>query len=73
MMAKGEASVLLHNFVAMVKTQFGKDVKIIRCDNGQEFSSRPRNSFTHKKVFYINHVTYTFPNKMEGLRDNIPS
>ena len=34
MRAKGEASTLLQNFVAMVKTKLGKDIKIIRSDNG---------------------------------------
>ena len=35
--AKGEVPRLLQNFVIMVKTQFGKDVKTIRSDNRQEF------------------------------------
>jgi len=38
---KGEASMLLQNFVIMVKTQFGKEVKTIRSDNGLEFLSGP--------------------------------
>jgi len=45
MNVKGEASVLLRDFVVMVKTQFGKDVKVIRSDNGQEFLSGPRQHF----------------------------
>ncbi|KAJ9558209.1 hypothetical protein OSB04_012823 [Centaurea solstitialis] len=36
---KYEASSRLMNFCSMIKTQFGKDVKRIRSDNGGEFTS----------------------------------
>ena len=36
---KSEASLLLQNFVIFVKNQFGKEVKIIHSDNGNEFTS----------------------------------
>ena len=49
MRGKGEASKLLQNFVVMVKNQFGKDVKIIRSDNGLEFKSGPMKTFYSKK------------------------
>jgi len=45
MREKGEASLLLQDFVIMVKTQFGRDVKIVRSDNGLQFFSRPMKQF----------------------------
>jgi len=39
--AKGKALILVPNFVAMVKTQFRKYVKVFRSANGQEFLSWP--------------------------------
>jgi len=36
-----ETSTLLKNFVAMIKTQFGKTIKVVRSDNGSEFTSEP--------------------------------
>ena len=45
MREKGEASLLLQNFVIMVKTQFEKDMKIIRSDNGLKFLSGPMKQF----------------------------
>jgi len=45
MRIKGEASMLLQNFVSMVKTQFSRDVEIIRSDNGLEFLSAPMKQF----------------------------
>jgi len=52
MKAKGEVSVLLQNFVIMVKTQFGKDVKIIRSDNGQEFLGPMRQFYQEKGIIH---------------------
>jgi len=46
---KSEASMLLQNFVVFVKNQFGKDVKIIRSDNGKEFTSRSMEKFYCEK------------------------
>lgn len=37
---KNEATELVQYFCAMVKTQFGKPVKIIRIDNGPEFDMK---------------------------------
>jgi len=39
MQDKSEASQLLENFCLMVNTQFGAKVKIIRSDNGKDFTS----------------------------------
>ena len=36
---------MLQNFIIMVKNQFGKHVKIIHSDNGNEFKSRPMKMF----------------------------
>ena len=47
MKGKSEAGKLLKGFVALVKTQFDKVVKIIRTDNGLEFVSGPM------KMFYL--------------------
>jgi len=38
MHSKGETRSLLRNFITYVKIQYGKDIKIIRFDNGSEFS-----------------------------------
>ncbi|KAJ0432465.1 putative RNA-directed DNA polymerase, Protochlorophyllide reductase [Helianthus annuus] len=42
---KNEASDCLINFQKMVKTQFGKLIKRIRCDNGGEFTSNKMKKF----------------------------
>ncbi|KAK1416343.1 hypothetical protein QVD17_32133 [Tagetes erecta] len=42
---KYEASTCLVEFYKMVKTQFGKCIKRIRCDNGGEFVSNQMNQF----------------------------
>ena len=44
----GKASKLLQNFVIVVKTQYERNVKIIRSDNGLEFKFGPI------KEFYFN-------------------
>jgi len=49
MREKGEASMLLQNFVLMVKTQFERDVKIVRSDNGLEFLSGAMKCFYQEK------------------------
>jgi len=42
---KSEASQLVRNFCHMVNTQFDAKVKIIKSDNGREFTSRPMKNF----------------------------
>jgi len=49
MREKGEASLLLQSFVIMVKTQFERDVKIIRSDNELEFLSGSMKQFYTQK------------------------
>ena len=39
LIAKTEVGCILQNFVAMVRRQFDKNVKIVRSDNGSEFIS----------------------------------
>ena len=46
MKEKSEASQLLRDFCTMAKTQFGAQVKIVRSDNGMEFTSN-----SMKKVY----------------------
>jgi len=46
---KGEVASLMQNFVAMVKNQFGKNVVILRSDNGLEFKSEPMLRFYSTK------------------------
>jgi len=41
MKEKSETRKCLKVFISLVKTQFGKEVKIIRTDNGLEFKSKP--------------------------------
>jgi len=45
MREKGEASQLLKNFIIMSKNQFGKGVKVVRSDNGSEFTSNPMKAY----------------------------
>jgi len=40
-----DASKLLQGFVLMVKNQFNKIVKVVRCENGSEFTSGPMQEF----------------------------
>ena len=65
MREKGQASLLLQNFVIMVKTQFGRDVKTIRSDNGLEFLSRPMNQFYQQKGI-IHHTSCTDTPQQNG-------
>jgi len=46
---KGGSLRLLQKFATMEKTQFGKDVKTTRSDNGLEFLSGPMKQFYSKK------------------------
>lgn len=46
---KYEASRCMINFHNMVKTQFGKTVKRIRCDNGGEFTSNEMTKFYNEQ------------------------
>jgi len=40
-----KASKLLRGFIAMVRTQFDKKIKVVRSDNGSEFTSGPMQEF----------------------------
>jgi len=40
-----KASKLLRGFIVMVKTQFNRGVKVVRGDNGTEFTSGPMQDF----------------------------
>jgi len=40
-----EASKLLKGFIIMIRTQFDKEVKVVRSDNGSEFTSGPMQEF----------------------------
>ena len=46
---KSETGGLLRSFITMAKTQFGKEVKVIRSDNGIEFKSGPMLTFYSEK------------------------
>ena len=41
MRGRRETSTLLKSFVTMIKTQFGKTVKVVRSDNGSKFTFEP--------------------------------
>jgi len=45
MKEKGEAGSHLQDFIALVKNQFNKHIKVIRTDNGTESNSRPMKAF----------------------------
>ena len=47
MIDKGETSHFLREFIVMVKNQFDTSVKVVRSDNGLEFTSKPMQQFYH--------------------------
>jgi len=53
-----EASKLLKEFIVMVHTQFNSKVKVVRNDNGSEFTSGPMKEFYREQG--------DAPNKMKG-------
>ena len=46
---KGETISFLQNFVIYAKNHFGKNVKSIRTDNSNEFTSNPMRQFYSEK------------------------
>jgi len=42
---KSEANKLLKGFIAMVRTLFEKKIKVVRSDNGSEFTFGPMQEF----------------------------
>ena len=71
MKEKSEASKLLKNFCLMIKTQFGKCVKVIWSDNGAEFTSEPMKQFYGEEGI-IHQISCTdTPNRMVGLKKRI--
>ena len=46
---KSEAGPLLKSFASMAQTQFSKQAKVVRMDNGREFKSKPMKSFYHQR------------------------
>ena len=45
MKEKGEVSKILKEFIVMIRNQFHKGIKVVRSDNGSEFTSRPMQTF----------------------------
>ena len=68
---KGETSSCLQNFVIYVKNHFGKNVKFIHSDNGNEFTSQPMRHFTLRKELSIRLVVWILYNKMRKLSESI--
>ncbi|CAH9109373.1 unnamed protein product [Cuscuta epithymum] len=56
--AKSEVSNVLKQFFAMVNRQFGKNVKIVRSDNGTEFQCL-RNFFLNSGILFQTSCVYT--------------
>jgi len=52
MRTKGEVPVLLQKIVIMVQIQFGKDVKIVRSDNGEEFLGPMKQFYQEKEIIH---------------------
>ena len=63
---KGEAINILKNFVAFVKNQFGKNMKIIRTDNGSRFASGPMKKFYLGKEFFTKSIVLIPHKRMVG-------
>ena len=69
-----EASKLLQHFIIMVKNLFGKGVKVVRSDNGNEFISRPMQQFYHEQgILCESCLLYTSPSPRDGLLSRMPS
>jgi len=65
MREKGEASLLLQNFVTMVTTQFARNVKKIRSDNGLEFLFRPMKHL-YQQQGITHHTSYIETRQQNG-------
>ena len=71
MKEKGEASKILKEFIIMIRNQFHKGIKVVRSDNGSEFTSRPMQTFMVNMEFCKKVVAWIPPNKMEGWNASI--
>ena len=67
---KSDTQPLIKSFFSWVKTQFNRDIKILRSDNGREFLSLRVPSLTNVVQFF-NTLASTLLNKMELLSANI--
>jgi len=50
---KSEMRGLLRSFIIMAKTQFGKEVKVVKTNNGTEFKSgHMLNAYSDKEIIH---------------------
>ena len=71
MQDRSEASKLLKGFIAMVRNQFHKGIKVVRSDNGSEFTSNPFKISMVNMEFCVKTVVQIPHNKMEGWNASI--
>jgi len=71
MKEKGEASKILKEFIVMIRNQFHKGIKVVRSDNGSEFTSRPMQTFYGEHGILRESSVWIPPNKMKGWNASI--
>ena len=71
MKEKSEASQIVRDFYAMVNTQFKTKVKMIRSDNGREFTSDLMKKFKLNKAYCIKLGVSTPLSRTKELKGNI--
>lgn len=68
---KNDASKCLVDFHKMVKVQFGKQIKKVRCDNGREFTSNVMIEFYNQNGMLLEQLPHTHHNKMTLLKESV--
>ena len=71
MKERTEVKNLMIKFFNMVKTQFGKQVKVVQSDNGTEFLSGVMTEYYGENGILYRISNVDSPNKMEGWNANI--
>ncbi|KAL2225452.1 UNVERIFIED_CONTAM: hypothetical protein Sindi_2950900 [Sesamum indicum] len=61
---KSQVPSVLKSFASMVRTQYSKEIKVIRSDNGSEFLNKSVKPFAMRWGSYTKHPAPTLPNKM---------
>jgi len=72
MVDQGETSQFLKDFIIMAQNQFGSNAKIVRSDNGLQFTSRAMQQFYHDHgILRQSSCINIGLNKTVELRENI--
>ena len=71
MVDKDEMSNLLKGYVAMARTQFENNVKVVRSDKGFELTSKPMQKFYEDHGIIRQSSCVNTPHRMVELKGNI--